>query len=85
MKFEQIANVGDTIRSHDFLPMPGVDSVYVEGKVLAKGMNVDVGFACYEIEVSKDTTGRRIGMRVFVPMQVCFMEYDSRIVNLSAE
>jgi hypothetical protein len=30
-------------------------------------------------------TASRVGLTVYIPMGVCFMEYDGRIVNLSDE
>ena len=64
---------------------------YVEGKVLA--ITNEQGYKAFKILVSKDVFdnkeftqsgyGGRVTKEVFVPMQVSFMEYDARIINLS--
>jgi hypothetical protein len=82
LKFENIAKVGDTIRSMDFPPIAGRDDVYVEGVVV--DVNDNQGYKAFVIQVTEDTLKRRVGETVYVPMEVCFMEYDGRIVNLSA-
>lgn len=91
LKFENIAKVGDVIRSYDFKPMIGRDDCFVEGEVLA--IDASQGYKAYKIRVSKDVFdkkeytafgyGSRVTKEVFVPMQVSFMEYDARIINLS--
>lgn len=82
LKFENIAHIGDTIRSYDFKPMADRDDAFVEGVVV--DINDNGGYKAFVIRVTKDTIDRRIGEYVYVPMEVSFMEYDSRIMNLSA-
>lgn len=91
LKFENIAKVGDTIRAYDFKPMVGRSDCFVEGKVLA--VDNSQGYKAFKIRVTKDVFdgkeytafgyGSRVTKEVFVPMQVSFMEYDARIINLS--
>lgn len=91
LKFENIAKVGQTIRAYDFKPMIGRSDCFVEGKVLA--IDNSQGYKAFKIRVSKDVFdnkeftqsgyGSRVTKEVFVPMQVSFMEYDARIINLS--
>ena len=91
LKFENIDKVGQTIRAYDFKPMIGRSDCFVEGKVLA--IDNSQGYKAFKIRVSKDVFdnkeftesgyGSRVTKEVFVPMQVSFMEYDARIINLS--
>ena len=91
LRFENIAKVGQTIRAYDFKPMAGRSDCFVEGKVLA--IDNSQGYKAFKIRVSKDVFdnkefiesgyGSRVTKEVFVPLQVSFMEYDARIINLS--
>jgi hypothetical protein len=91
LKFQNIAKVGQTIRAYDFKPMVGRSDCFVEGKVLA--IDNSQGYKAFKIECTKDFfgddgslpkgKGSRVGHEVFVPMEVSFMEYDARIINLS--
>jgi len=91
LKFQNIAKIGQTIRAYDFKPMVGRSDCFVEGKVLA--IDNSQGYKAFKIRVSKDVFdnkeftesgyGSRVTKEVFVPMQVSFMEYDARIINLS--
>ena len=90
LKFENIAQVGDVIRAYDFKPMFGRNDCYVEGKVV--GITEQPGYrafeiiACTDVFDGKKKTGvrsSRIGKTVFVPLEVSFMEYDARVINLS--
>lgn len=89
LKFEKVATVGDYIRAYDFKPMRGRLDCYVEGEVLT--ITNEQGYKAFKIKVRNDvyngtmdeTEGSRNGKEVFVPMEVSFMEYDSRIINLS--
>ena len=90
LKFENIAKIGDYIRAYDFKPMRGRMDCYVEGEVIA--ITNEHGYKAYKIKVKNDVFGgemqeeeggTRNGQEVFVPMEVSFMEYDSRILNLS--
>ena len=90
LKFENVATVGDYIRAYDFKPMRGRMDCYVEGEVVA--ITNEHGYKAFKIKVRNDVFGgemqeeegkTRNGQEVFVPMEVSFMEYDSRILNLS--
>ena len=91
LKFQNIAKVGQTIRAYDFKPMKGRSDCFVEGTVLA--IDNSQGYKAFKIRVTKDVFdgkeftqsgyGGRVTKEVFVPMQVSFMEYDARIINLS--
>lgn len=91
LKFEGVANLGDTIRGYDFKPMAGRNDCYVEGRVVE--ITSEMGYKAFKVKCTKDvfdgevrTTkgkGSRVGQNVFVPLEVSFMEYDARIINLS--
>ena len=90
LKFEKVAAVGDYIRAYDFKPMRGRMDCYVEGIVLE--ITNEKGYKAFKIKVKNDVYGgemqeaegqTRNGQEVFVPMEVSFMEYDARIMNLS--
>ena len=85
-------NVGDVIRSYDFKPMVGREDCFVEGVVESEcteiGTRTDQGYTAYKITVTKDswsdaTDKGRVGKIVYVPVQVSFMEYAGRVINLS--
>lgn len=82
LKFETIAHIGQTIRSYDFKPMLDRDDVFVEGPVV--DINDNGGYKAFVIHCTKDTLNKRVGEFIYVPMEVSFMEYDGRIMNLSA-
>ena len=90
MKFEKVAKVGQTIRGYDFKPMAGRNDCYVEGVV--EGITNEMGYRAFKVTCTKDVfdgetqpkgKGSRVGKIVFVPMEVSFMEFDARIINLS--
>lgn len=91
MKFEKVAKVGQTIRGYDFKPMAGRNDCYVEGVV--EGITNEMGYRAFKLtctkdvfdgkEIAKREKGSRVGKIVFVPMEVSFMEFDARIINLS--
>ena len=90
MKFAGVADINDIIRAYDFKPMAGRNDCFVEGEVHA--INSEMGYKAYKINVTKDVFDgqvqpkgdeSRVGRIVFVPLQVSFMEYDGRIMNLS--
>ena len=87
MKFEALANIGDTIRSYDFR---GMDE-HIEGKVIAKGWIKHPVYGTemykgYTIKIEKDTlgSGDRVGDEGYVPFETDFMEYDSRVQLVEA-
>lgn len=90
LKFEKIAKVGDVIRAYDFKPMVGRSDCFVEGKVI--DIDEERGYKAFKIECTADffdgkyrkgVRSSRLAKTVFVPMEVSFMEYDARILNLS--
>lgn len=90
-KFEKIAKVGDVIRAYDFKPMVGRSDCYVEGRVEEVNPK-EVPYAAFKITCTSDffdgkfrkgVRSSRVAKVVYVPMEVSFMEYDARIINLS--
>ena len=82
MKFENLANIGDTIRSYDFM---GMDE-HIEGTVIAKGwithpVHGTKMYKGYTIRIEKDTLGKgkRVGDEGYVPFETAFLEYDNRV------
>jgi hypothetical protein len=91
LKFTNIAKVGDIIRAYDFKPCAGRDDAFVEG-VVENANCTEPGFKCFKITVTADkflkfetkaNKKNRVGQIVFVPHETSFMEFDSRILNLS--
>ena len=79
-------NVRDVIRSYDFKPMVGREDCFVEDVV--ECLTNEQGYAAYKITVTKDSWSDsedkgRVGKIVFVPVEVSFMEYAGRVINLS--
>lgn len=87
LKYENVAEVGDVIRSYNFR---GVDNCYIEGVVLRKG---DVhpemhGVMFFEFRCTKavrkgQTKEKAVGELFYAPFETCFMEYDGRIQKVS--
>ena len=80
-------NQGDIIRAYDFKPMVGRDDCFIEGEVLDTN-NTENGYQAYKIRVVRDSwsdaeDAGRVGIEMFVPWRVSFMEYQGRIINLS--
>ena len=87
LKYENTAQIGDTIRAYDHQPIPGRTERYVEGVVTSKGMipyrDFAGGYAAYTITVTVDATftkpdHNRIGVDVYVPYE-SDMDYDGRV------
>ena len=79
-------NSGDTIRAYDFKPMVGREDCFVEGVV--EKVSQEMGYSAYKITVTKDSWSDaeckgRLGKTVFVPVEVAFMDYAGRVINLS--
>ena len=91
LKFEGVASVGDTIRGYDFKPMVGRNDCYVEGVV--ERVTTEPGYKAFKVTCTRDVfdgvdnkkgeKGSRVGKIVYVPLEVSFMEYDARIINLT--
>ena len=78
LKFEDLANRGDRIRSYDFM---GNTEAYIEGTVIDKG-EMPNGAYGYTIKIEKDGIQREFGREGdigYVPFEVAFMEYDTRV------
>jgi len=84
--------IGDVIRSYDFKPMYGRSDCFIEGRVL-EAMTNEPGYAAIKVRVLVDEFDDRrfeechgdcrVGNTVFVPIEVSFMEYAGRVMNLS--
>lgn len=91
LKFTGVAKVGQVIRAFDFKPCQGRDDAFIEG-IVEDADNMQMGFRAFKVVVTADKfdkfeteakTGNRVGQTMFVPHEVDFMEFDSRILNLS--
>jgi len=91
MKFTNIAKVGDIIRAYDFKPCAGRDDAFIEG-VVEDANNNEMGYKAFKITVTADKFEKyetkakkenRVGRIFFVPHEVGFMEFNSRVMNLS--
>lgn len=79
----------DVIRSYDFKPMYGRPDCFVEGRVIE--LTDEPGYSAIKIEVLVDqfgehrfeNAGGRCGEIVYVPLQVSFMDYPGRVINLT--
>ena len=91
LKFENTAEVGDMISAYDFEPMADRPDQYVTGWVEAKGpifVEFEDGterYICdgYTIQCFEDTNGAREGIKVHVPFEMGFTDFDGRIECLS--
>lgn len=78
LKYENVANIGDTIKAFDFEPMPGREDAYLIGKVIAKG-TTEYGYDAYTVEVVKSPGyEKRVGITMYVPFE-SFMDYEGRV------
>jgi len=92
LKFETLANLGDTIKSFDFMPMSDRPDMFLVGRVIDKGMikHPVHGFDLYEgytVEITAQGEDNRytIGEIAYVPFEVDFMEYDERVALVEME
>lgn len=82
LKFENLAQVGDRIRSYDFI---GNKEAFIEGVVVAKGQitHPTLGYNMYEgytIKIETDGAGfGREGDEGYVPFETSMLEYDERV------
>lgn len=90
-KFENTANVGDTIKAFDFKPMSDRPDMFMVGKVIDKGMikHPVHGFDMYmgytiEITGQSEGNGYDLGEIAYVPFETDFMEYDERVELIAA-
>ena len=81
LKYENTAQIGDTIKAFDFEPMPGRRDRYVEGVVVEKG-TFGYGYKAYLIECTVDVAfagdHNRVGEQVIVPFE-SDLDYDGRV------
>lgn len=78
LKYSNKFKKGDVIRSYDFIPMPGREPSYIEGKVLDPDFEIR-GAAVYKIKITKDTHGTRVGDTGFCPHEVSLTEWNGRL------
>ena len=86
LKYENTAEVGDTIKAYDFKPMSDRPDRYVAGKVIGKGDGCAVpGFTIIVDDDSGDMTpgpDNRVGCEVFVPFETAFAEFEGRVAKI---
>lgn len=86
LKYQNLANIGDTIRAYDFM---GNKDAYIEGVVTAKGAikTPEGAYTLYEgytIDIVKDGADfGRVGDEGYIPFETS-LDYDDR-VELIAE
>ena len=88
MTFENIAEIGDSIRVFDFQPGTDRGDCYIEGVVVAKHRKIGryeaIPHSCFVVEVAKDVwnskpSPARLGETIYVPYEVTITEWDGRI------
>jgi len=83
MKFENVAEVGDTVKAYDFKPMDGRPDYFLVGTVTAKG-KTPLGFAGYTVTVTESPEHEaRVGLEMFVPFGMVFDEWDGRVSKVA--
>ena len=78
LKFENLANVGDTIRSYDFF---GNKEAYIQGTIIDKGWMPN-GALGYTINIEKDGVQEKFGREGdigYVAFETSMLEYDERV------
>jgi len=80
LKFENTANIGDTIKAFNFKPVdhPNYPDSFLIGEVLDKG-KVDGGYSAYTVKVTGGTNNNRIGNVINVPFEVAPHDFDERV------
>lgn len=81
LKYENVANIGDTIKAFDFEPIPGRPDSFLIGKVIDKGM-VNDSYLAYTVEVIDGDDDSRNGATMYVPFESS-MDYDGRVSRIS--
>jgi hypothetical protein len=83
MKFENVAEVGDTIKAYDFKPMDDRPDYFLVGKVTAKG-KTRLGFDGYTVTVTESPEHDvRVGLEMFVPFGIVFDDWDGRVSKVA--
>lgn len=78
LKFEKLANVGDRIRSYDFM---GNREAFIQGTIIDKGWMPN-GALGYTIQIEKDGIQEQFGREGdvgYVAFEISMMEYDERV------
>jgi len=82
LKFENVAEVGDSVKAYDFQPMEGRPDRFLVGKVTAKG-KTPLGFAGYTVTVTESSIPNRVGEEMFVPFGMVFDEWEGRVSKVA--
>lgn len=94
MKYENVAQVGDTIRALDFPQFDGRPDSYLIGEVIEKGpvYRGDVHmYDGYTVRVTESVTGseeydaERRGLIMTVPFEFMMNDFENRVENLTSE
>ena len=83
LKYEGKFSIGTRIRSYDFEPMSDRPDMYVEGRITR--ISDEFHFLAYVIECDYDSRPgehTRVGVEVFVPMEVSLTEFPGRVLQL---
>ena len=78
LKYENLANIGDTIRSYDFM---GNREAFIQGTIIDKGWMPN-GALGYTIQIEKDGIQEQFGREGdvgYVAFENGFLEYDGRV------
>lgn len=86
LKFENVAEIGDTIKAFDFMPMEGRDDMYIIGEVVDKGVIIHPvhgvpmmdGYTIRITGASREDDSR-IGDEGYVPFENFMLEYENRV------
>ena len=82
LKFELLANVGDTIKAYDFEPMDDRPDRFLVGTVTSKG-KTPLGFDGYTVTVTESSIPNRVGEEMLVPFGMMFDEWDGRVSKVA--
>lgn len=87
LKFENTADINDTIKAFDFEPMEGRKDCFLVGKVIAKGQHPEANYKCYTVEVTAQSEDNiyEIGQTVYVPFQAGFKDFDDRVQKIKTK
>ena len=78
LKFENLAEIGQKIRSYDFM---GNREAFIEGTIIDKGWMPN-GALGYTIQIEKDGVQESFGREGdigYVAFETSFLEYDNRV------
>ena len=98
LKFENVAEVGQTIKAFDFQPIPDRPDSYLIGEVVKKGAiyskmphhDREV-YLCdgYTVLVTESVSGskmydsERVGAEMYVPFEMAMTDFDNRVEVVS--